>query len=199
MASILDLLLIEGIGGMVAVIGTEISLHDDFLKQIGIRLHPHRSNASDIHELADGLIAHEGNLHDGLSLLTRYHEVAIGIAHTTADEGGILRIEQLDVSKLHWQVVIVYQATYQLAIALADALHGYQTIAHRHLHRIITDYLADGIGNVVRIDALGNREVLQLIVDKTNLIASRSLVEVDEDIRHTAVVVIASDMLGTHR
>ena len=199
MAGVPDLFVGEGIGGMVAVVGAETAFHYDLLELITVSLHPHVADAGDIHESADGLVAHERDLHDGLSLLARYHKVAVGIAHATAEEGGILRIEQLDVGELHGQVVVVYQPAYQLAVSLSGTLHGDKAVAHGHLHRVVADDLADGVGQVVRMDVLGYGKVFQFIIDEADLVASGSLAEVDEDIRHAAVVIVANDTLGTCR
>lgn len=194
---VLHLFLVEGVGGMVTTIGTEVALHHHSLELVGIGLHPDGSDTTDIHQAANGLIAHVAHLYDGLILFARYHEVAIGIAHTTTEEGGIVRIEQLHIGKLHRQVVVVDESAYQLAFALSDALHSNQTVAHHHLHRIEAYHSADGIGNIRSLHILGDGEILQLVVDKAHLVASGSLVEVDEHIRHATVVVVAREMLGT--
>ena len=47
--------------------------------------------------------------------------------------------------------------------------------------------------------SLGNCEVFQFVVDETDFIALGSLVEVDEDVRHAAVMIVALDVLCAHR
>ena len=95
--------------------------------------------------------------------------------------------------------MIVYQSAYQLALALAHAFYRDEAVAYGHLHRIEADYLADGIGNIGCLHVLGNCEILQFVVDETDFVALGSLVEVDEDVRHTAVVIVALDVLCAHR
>ena len=73
--------------------------------------------------------------------------------------------------------MIVYQSAYQLALALAHALHGDEAVANGHLHRIETDYLTDGIGNIGSLHVLGNCEILQFVVDETDFVTLGSLVE----------------------
>ena len=126
-------------------------------------------------------------------------EIAIGVAHASTEKGGILRVEQLDISKFYRKIVIVYQSAYQLALALAYAFYRDEAVTYGHLHRIEADYLADGIGNIGCLHVLGNCEILQFVVDEADFIALGSLVEVDEDVRHTAVVIVALDVLCAHR
>ena len=82
---------------------------------------------------------------------------------------------------------------------LAYAFYRDEAVAHGHLHRIETDYLADGIGNIGCLHVLGNCEFLQFVVDEADFIALGSLVEVDENVRHAAVVIVALDVLCAHR
>lgn len=45
----------------------------------------------------------------------------------------------------------------------------------------------------------GNCEILQFVVDEADFVALGSLVEVDEYVRHAAVVIVALDVLCAHR
>lgn len=167
---------------MVAVVDTQLALYFHLAQLIGIRLHLHISDVGNRYQLANRLVAYERNLHEGLLLLAGDDEIAIGVAHASTEKGGILRVEQLDVGEFYRKIVIVYQSAYQLALALAYALHGDEAVAHGHLHRIETDYLVDGIGNIGCLHVLGNCEILQFVVNETDFIALGSLVEVNEDV-----------------
>lgn len=123
----------------------------------------------------------------------------LALAHASTEKGGILRVKQLDIGEFYRKIVIVYQSAYQLALALVHALHGDEAVAHGHLHRIEADYLADSIGNIGCLHVLGNCEVFQFVVDEADFVALGSLVEVDEDVRHAAVVIVALDVLCAHR
>lgn len=184
---------------MVAVVDTQLALYFHLAQLIGIRLHPHISDAGNRYQLANRLVAYERNLHKGLLLLAGDDEIAIGVAHASTEEGGIFRVEQLDIGEFYRKIVIVYQSAYQLALALAHAFYRDEAVAHGHLHRIETDYLADSIGNIGCLHVLGNCEILQFVVDETDFVALGSLVEVDEDVRHAAVVIVALDVLCAHR
>ena len=184
---------------MVAVVDTQLALYFHLAQLIGIRLHPHISDAGNRYQLANRLVAHERNLHEGLLLLAGDDEIAIGVAHASTEKGGILRVEQLDIGEFYRKIVIVYQSAYQLALALAYAFYRDEAVAHGHLHRIETDYLADSIGNIGCLHVLGNCEVFQFVVDEADFVALGSLVEVDEDVRHAAVVIVALDVLCAHR
>ena len=184
---------------MVAVVDTQLALYFHLAQLIGIRLHPHISDAGNRYQLANRLVAYERNLHEGLLLLAGDDEIAIGVAHASTEKGGILRVEQLDIGEFYRKIVIVYQSAYQLALALAYAFYRDEAVAHGHLHRIETNYLADSIGNICCLHVLGNCEVFQFVVDETDFVALGSFVEVDEDVRHAAVVIVALDVLCTHR
>lgn len=184
---------------MVAVVDTQLALYFHLAQLIGIRLHPHISDAGNRYQLANRLVAYKRNLHEDLLLLAGDDEIAIGVAHASTEKGGILRVEQLDIGEFYRKIVIVYQSAYQLALALAYAFYRDEAVAHGHLHRIETDYLADGIGNIGCLHVLGNCEILQFVVDETDFVALGSLVEVDEDVRHAAVVIVALDVLCAHR
>ena len=181
------------------MVDTQLTLYFHLAQLIGIRLHPHISDAGNRYQFANRLVAYERNLHEGLFLLAGDDEIAIGVAHASTEKGGILRVEQLDIGEFYRKIVIVYQSAYQLALALAHAFYRDEAVAHGHLHRIETDYLADGIGNIGCLHVLGNCEILQFVVDETDFVALGSLVEVDEDIRHAAVVIVALDVLCAHR
>lgn len=120
-------------------------------------------------------------------------------AHASTEKGGILRVEQLNIGEFYRKIVIVYQSAYQLALALAHAFYRDEAVTYGHLHRIETDYLADGIGNIGCLHVLGYCEILQFVVDETDFVVLGGLVEVDEYVRHAAVVIVALDVLCAHR
>ncbi len=176
---------------MVAVVDTQLALYFHLAQLIGIRLHPHISDAGNRYQLANRLVAHERNLHKGLLLLAGDDEIAIGVAHASTEKGGILRVEQLDIGEFYRKIVIVYQSAYQLALALAYALYRDEAVAHGHLHRIEADYLADGIGILAVFTFWVTVKILQFVVDEADFVALGSLAEVDEDVRHAAVMIVA--------
>ena len=184
---------------MVSVVDTQLALYFHFAQLIGIRLHPHISDAGNRYQLANRLVAYERNLHEGLFLLAGDDEIAVSVAHASTEKGGILRVEQLDIGEFYRKIVIVYQSAYQLALALAHAFYRDEAVTYGHLHRIETDYLADGIGNIGCLHVLSNCEVFQFVVDETDFVALGSLVEVDEYVRHAAVVIVALDVLCAYR
>lgn len=86
---------------MVAVVDTQLALYFHLAQLIGIRLHPHISDAGNRYQLANRLVTYERNLHKGLLLLAGDNEIAIGVAHASTEKGGILRVEQLDIGKFY--------------------------------------------------------------------------------------------------
>ena len=86
-----------------------------------------------------------------------------------------------------------------MRFALAYAFYRDKAVAHGHLHRIETDYLADGIGNIGCLHVLGNCEVFQFVVDETDFVALEALSRSMRDVRHAAVVIVALDVLCAHR
>ena len=78
---------------MVAVVDTQLALYFHLAQLIGIRLHLYISDAGNRYQLANRLVAHETNLHEGLLLLAGDNEIAIGVAHASTEIGGILLVE----------------------------------------------------------------------------------------------------------
>ena len=67
-------------------------------------------------------------------------------------------------------VLAIYNATYHLGGSLLRTLHKDVFAIYRHLHRIETHNLADGIRSGSLHDTCGYREILQFIIHKIDTI-----------------------------
>ena len=85
-------------------------------------------------------------------------------------------------------------------LGLVNAFHiDIVVITQDHLDRIETYDLANGIRNRFVLDVGSNREILQLVVDKHDLVVAGLLLDVLQRVAHRHVLEIAGDALRCSR
>ena len=77
-----------------------------------------------------------------------------------------------------------------------DAFHiDFVLLSLNHADGIEADDLTDGVSNRLVLDMGGDREVLQLVVDKHNLVAACLLLDILQCVAHRRVVEVVGDAL----
>ena len=118
-------------------------------------------------------------------------ETAALVGHTAAHHRRVGWVKQGDVSIGQRQVVLVNHHALEVMLGLVNALHiDLALLALGHADGIETYHLADGLGNWFVLDVGGNREILQFIVDKHNLVVACLLLDVLQRVAHRHVLEV---------
>ena len=123
-------------------------------------------------------------------------ETAALVGHTAAHHRRVGRVEQCDVGIGQWQVVLVNHQPLEVVLGLVNAFHiDIVVITQDHLDGIETDDLANGIRNRFVLDVGGNSKILQLVVDKHDLVVASLLLDILQRVAHRHVLEVTGNAL----
>ena len=136
----------------------------------------------------DGAVTHVGDAGEHALLVARDDKNAALVGHAAGDEGGVARREQGDVGIGQGLACLIEDGTLVARGGLLRALDGDFFALHGHLDGIKADQLLDGIGYRLVLDSSRHPEVLQLVVEETDIVFPTPLVEPLERLTHRHVI-----------
>ena len=126
------------------------------------------------------------------------HEVAVLVAHATADGGRVAHVEQRDVGVGDGALSFVYDSSDEFQFGLEHGLYEDKAVAlYLHADGIETDTFVDGFGNRQAVDAFCHLVVFQVVVDKGYFVLAGRFSQVDEYFRQRFVPVVTAYNLWT--
>ena len=183
-------------GQTVGCRSNKIPFHSHAFQRVVVGLHPDSTDIPGITETGDGLIAHKGASQNHTVGICGDDEVAGLVAQTTADKRGIGRAEQRDTCISDRLAMFIDYPSFQIVPRFVGTLHKILVMVSDDADRPEAYYLHQGLIKAQALEAAGDGEVLQIVIDKRYLIAGSSGVEVFEHATERLTLITACDLLG---
>ena len=158
---------------------------------IFLSLHSNFADFTDFNDAFKCFQSYTRGSHPHLRFLAWNDKLTVFIGHSTCDESCVGNREQLDIGKHHRIIVFIDELADKSSFGLVHTFHGNDTVAHTNRHRIKAHNVANGIQHRTVVKTLGDGEIFQFVIYKTDMIARRGTVEIDECLRHRYVVIVA--------